>query len=403
MSKKRIMILGAGDAQENLIKAAKDLDYYTIVCDMRSGRPGEELADHFYKVDYMDREAILEIAKDEHIDGVISNSEPAMISVSYLVDRLGLPGNSMESVQRLLSKNAFRRLQKEVGVFSPQSFEADSFEDILQYNELLRCPIIVKPSESSGSRGATRIDLSDEEKLLQAFNECKKYSRNGKVTIEEFISMQGADVYNADVFLVDGTLLWDGWYSGKRPSFLPMVPMTKVLPPIISEDNKKRIEAVVERIVKASGVKLGEFNVETYLTQQNEIFVIEINPRQAGDDIPKLIFEHTGVDFTKLLVSLSANDKSYYEEIKEKEREHNYITLQVVFPHKSGIYKGLYIHKDLEKYVRWVNEFTNKGTHVGAAKNAEDSVAYVDLRFDSRDAQIMFTNKIEQYIYPIVV
>ena len=403
MSKKRILILGVGEAQENLIRSAKNLGYYTIVCDMRSGMPGEIMADRYYQENYMDRSVIYRIAVDEHIDGVISNSEPAMINVSYLVDRLGLPGNSVDSVQRLLSKNLFRQLQRETGAFSPFSFETQSFEDAVSRMGQLRYPIILKPSESSGSRGTARFDSFDEEAIRRSFDECKAFSRNGCVTCEEFVSMKGSNVYNADVFVVEGKILWDGWYGGKRPKLLPMVPMAKVLPPIISEDNKKRIETIVEQLLRASGVSLGEFNVETYLTSNNEVFVIEINPRQAGDDIPRLIYEHSGVDLTKLLVSLSVNDTSYYEEIKAKKRENNLITLQVVFPHKAGIYEGLFIHEDLQKYVRWIHEFTKKGTRVEIARNAEDSVAYVDLRFDNRNAQIMFTNEIEQYIYPIIV
>lgn len=404
MEIKRILILGVGEAQENLIKAAKELGYYIIVCDRRSGMPGEQLADRYYQADYMDKDVIYKIAVDEKIDGVISNSEVAMINVSYLVDKLDLPGNSVESVQKLLSKNNFRKLQKEIGEFSPVSFETQLFDDdTIASIEKLYYPIIIKPSESSGSRGTTKFESFDKESMQRAFDECKEFSRNKYVTIEEFVPMVGTDVYNADVFVVDGKILWDGWYGGKRPELLPMVPMTKVLPPIISDENKKRIENVVERHIKASGVTLGEFNVETYITPNNDIFVIEINPRQAGDDIPKLIYEHTGIDLTKLLVSLSVNDTKYYDEIKDVKRECNFITLQVVFPHVAGIYEGLYIHEDLKAYVRWINEFIKKGTHVEIAQNAEDSVAYVDLRFDTREAQIKYTDKIEDYIYPIIL
>ena len=323
MEPKRILILGVGEAQENLIRTAKELGYYTVVCDMRSGLPGEKLADRYYKKNYMDRSDILKIAIDEAVDGVISNSEPAMVNVSYLVDKLSLPGNSIESVNRLLSKNCFRKMQKNTGVFAPNSLETSSIEMSLKAINSIQFPIVIKPSESSGSRGTTRLDFLDKEAMQIAFDECKRYSRNDNVTFEEYIPMIGSDVYNIDVFVVDGKILWDGWYGGKRSDFLPMVPMTKVLPPIISEDNKKRIEMIVERLIKASGVKLGEFNVETYITTDNEGFVIEINPRQAGDDIPRLIYEHSGVDFTRLLVSLTVNDTDYYNEIIQKKRACN--------------------------------------------------------------------------------
>ena len=402
MNQKRILILGVGEAQENLIRASKEMGYYTIVCDMRSGMPGEKMADCYYRENYQNKDTIYSIAVNEHIDGVVSNSEPAMINVAYLVDQLGLPGNSVESVQNLLSKKRFRELQNSLGVYSPLSFDSTSFEKAVSIIEQLHFPIIVKPSESSGSRGTTRFDCFDEEALRRVFEECKKYSRNGHVIIEEYIPMEGSDVYNADIFVIDEVILWDGWYSGKRSDYLPLVPMSKVFPPIITTENRKRIEKVVNSIIRASGVSLGEFNVEAYITDNDKVFVIEINPRQAGDSIPKLIFEHSGVDLSKLLVSLSVNDSSYYEEIKDKERLCNYITLQVVFPHKSGVYEGLHIHKGLKKYVQWIDEFKKIGDYVEVAKNAEDSVAYVCIRFNNRTTQIRYTNSIEEYIYPII-
>lgn len=399
---KRILILGAGVAQENLIRVSKELGYFTIVCDKRQGMPGEKMADRYYHVDYMNKESICNIAKIEDIDGVISNSEPAMISVSYLVDYLGLPGNSVQSIQHLLSKTNFRNLQKDIGLFSPNSFEVFDYNDLIEKLNLIKYPVIIKPSESSGSRGAARFDYYDEEKMKNAFAECKMFSRNGCVTLEEYILNAGSDVYNADVFVVNGKVLWDGWYGGKRTDLLPMVPMAKILPPIITNENKDRIEETVERLLEESGVSLGEFNVETFITDNNEVFVIEINPRQAGDEIPKLIFEHSGIDYTKLLVSLTVNDTEYYKSIINQKRECNYITLQVVFPHKSGVYKGLYIHEDLKNYVCWITEFAKAGTFVHAARNAEDSVAYVDLKFDDRELQVLYSNDIEKYIYPII-
>ena len=402
MSSKKIMILGVGEAQENLIKEAKNLGYFTIVCDMRTGRPGEKFADKYYRVNYMDKEAILRIAREEQIDGVISNSEPAMESVSYLVDTLFLPGNSSASLQRLLSKNEFRKLQQQVGVFCPQSFETLSWDEAMTELSSLRYPIIIKPSESSGSRGATMFKKYDKEMMMKAFQICQGFSRNDYVTIEEYVPMKGYDVFNADIFLVDGNVLWDGWYGGKRSKELPMVPMTKILPPIIQDKDRKRIQEVVNELIIQSGVSLGEFNVETYITTNDEIFVIEINPRQAGDDIPKLIFEHTGIDLTRLLVSLTVDDRRYFNQIKDKTRDNNFITLQVVFPHSEGVYQGLYIDKELRKYIKWVHEFVNIGDRVSKAQNAEDSVAYVDFRFDSRDIQEKYTNEIEKYIYPII-
>ena len=400
--KKRILILGAGDAQLNLIKTAKELGYYTIVCDMRSNTEGAKLADKYYQKNYMDKKIVYDIACIENIDGVVSNSEPAMVSVSYLVDKLALPGNSTKSLKKLLSKKNFRILQEKVGVYCPKSYTCEKIEDALEKSKKLKYPIIIKPSESSGSRGTTKIEKFNSKDVIDTFMKCREFSRNNMVTIEEFIEMESLEVINVDVFVFEDEYIWDGWYGGLRSLERPMIPMAKILPPSISEQQKQEIKNDVENLLRTSGVSLGEFNVETFFSKEKKLFVIEINPRQAGDDIPKLIKEHTGVDLTKLLVSLSVNDMSYYDLLKKYKRENNYITLQVVFSNKDGEYGGLYIDDSIKTFVCWVKEFVNKGEQVFKARNAEDSVAYVDLKFTTLELQKYFTNDIEKYIYPLI-
>ena len=400
---KRILILGAGEAQLNLIKMAKNLGYFTIVCDTRPDMEGSKLADKYYQVNYMDKELVYKIAIDENIDGIISNSEPAMMSVSYVVDKLKLPGNSVESLEKLLSKEKFRVLQEETKVYCPKSFIVETEREAVDKSKQLKFPIIIKPSESSGSRGTTKILEYSKEKIREAFLNCQLFSRNKKVVIEEFVEMESLELIDADVFVVGDDIMWDAFHGCRRSEKRPMIPMTKILPPNTSDERKLKVKEEVNKLLRQAGVKLGQFNVETYFSKNGELFVVEINPRQAGNCIPHLIKEHTGIDFTKLLVSLAVDDKSYYEYLKSYERENNYITLQVVFSDKTGIYDGLFIDKEIKPFINWINEFYKKGDKVNKAISAEDLVAHVDLKFDNIDQQRKFTSDIEKFIYPVVI
>lgn len=399
---KRLLVLGAGEAQLRLIKMSQALGYYTIVCDMRAEMEGSKIADSFYQVNYMDRNAILALAQKEKIDGVISNSEPAMVNVSWLVDKMGLPGNSVASVEKLLSKSKFRNLQSESGVFSPASYSVSDLSEAISVAKNMVYPIIIKPSQCSGSRGTRKITDFDKDLIESSFVECNEFSRNGLVTIEEFVEMKSSCTINADIFVNGEEILWDGWYANLRSKEHPLIPMTKILPPPVTETEKEKIMADVGKVIKASGVSLGEFNVETYFGKNGEVFIIEINPRQAGDDIPDLIKEHTGVDLTKLLVSLSVDDRCYYDYLETYQRENNLITLQVVFSNKNGIYQGLYIDEKLNEFVQWKEEAVEVGSSVKKAENAADAVAYVDFKFETLEQQIYYTERIEEFIYPIV-
>lgn len=399
---KRILILGAGEAQLNLIKCAKELGYYVVVCDSRPEMEGSKIVDRYYEQDYMDRNAIYQIAVKEAIDGVISNSEPAMINVSYLVDRLGLPGNSEQSIEYFLSKNSFRQLQQANGLFAPSSITVNCEKDVLEAAKRLQFPIVIKPAQSSGSRGVTRVDIYSIEEVLKAFALCEEFSRDGEVILEEFVEMHSLNVINADVFVTKDEILWDGWYGGLRSPKRPLIPMAKILPPDISENDREKIVHAVNSLLISSGVELGEFNVESYFMKNGEPFIIEVNPRQAGDNIPQLIKEHTGVDLTRLLVSLSVNDRSYYEYLKTFKRENNYIILQVVFSNSNGIYQGLYIDEQVKENVLWIAENVSKGGNVYEARSAADAVAYVELRFRNAEEQRRIAEQIENYLYALV-
>lgn len=399
---KRLMILGAGGAQLNLIKESKELGYYTIVCDMRPEMEGSKLADKYYQIDYMKLEELYAIAQSENIDGIISNSEPAMVNVAWISQKLNLVGNSVESIETLVTKSKFRELQKRAGVFAPEHYVVETCDELLEKAKLIKYPVIIKPTESCGTQGTTRLEVYDEGIIKETFEQCMQYSRNSHVSIEQYVPMNNLRVNDIDVFVVGDDIIWDGWLWEDRAKETPMLPETEILPMALPEDKKQKIKDVIEKLLKEAGIRHGEYNVETYFTEDGDVFVIEMNPRQAGNYIPQLIQQHTGVNLCKLLVTTAVNDMQYYEELKMYRRENNFITLQVVFSKVSGDLEELYISPDIQKHVCWIEQVIQKGEHVEKAMNAFDAVAFVNLQFDTYQQQHFFTDEIEKYIYPIV-
>ena len=396
------MILGSGNAQINLIKAAQELEYETVVCDSRPDQRGSKLADKYYSVDYMDRAAILDIAQSEGIDGVVSNAEPAMLNVAYLCEQLNLPGNSVESIETLISKTKFRELQKKEGVFAPKFAVAASEEELLAVIKDMEYPIIIKPCESSGTRGTTKLIEYDEPIARSSFKICQEFSRNNLVTVEEYVEAKSLAFRECDLFVIGQDILWDGWFWAYRSKHCPMLPMASAFPLTLSQKDICIMQEIVKKLLHTAGIQLGEYNVEIYDTKDNEIFVIEINPRQGGNYIPQLIEEHTGVSFTKLLVSTAVGDMRYFQFLKTFQRKNCYITRQSVFSQTNGTFKSLYIDPSISKYVKWIDMCVSENDPVFAVRNAADAVAYVDLEFDNLDVQSKFTSEIEHYIYPIL-
>ena len=184
---KKIMLLGGSRQQVVAIEAAKQAGFYTVLCDYLQDNPGQFVADKFYQVSTTDVEALLKVAKEENIDGVLAYaSDPAALPAAIVADKLRLPTNSVQCVEILGVKHKFRSFLKENGFAYPNyvSFSKDTDTSELKSKiETLRFPIVIKPTDSSGSKGVTK--LATIRRLRQAVKAAGEYSRNGVLIAEE--------------------------------------------------------------------------------------------------------------------------------------------------------------------------------------------------------------------------
>ena len=141
-----------------------------------------------------------------------------------------------------------------------------------------------------------------------------------------------------------------------------------------------------------------------YFTTKGELFIIEVNPRQGGHLIPQWILEHTGIDFTKLLVTTAVGDTEYLNSIKHVKPKNDYHTHHVVFSDYCGVFEKIDINPAIEKYVTNVDYRKQRGDLVNPRTIARDrAIAYVTLEFPDRETQLAYSREqIETLICPIV-
>ena len=143
---KKILLLGGSAQQVIAIKTAQRLGYYTVLCDFLTDNPGQYEADVFYLVSTTDKDAVLEVAQKEKIDGVLAYaSDPAAPTAAYIAEKLGLPGNPYQSVEILCNKDRFRIFLLENGFSAPKAHGYASAEDALKDKASYEYPIIIKP------------------------------------------------------------------------------------------------------------------------------------------------------------------------------------------------------------------------------------------------------------------
>lgn len=298
---RRILILGGSKYQLPLILRARERGLYVITCDYLPANPGHALADEYHDVSTTDRAAVLALARRVGADAVASmSSDPAMPTVAFVADALGLPGPPLQAIVSLTEKDAFRRLIAGVGLPVP-SHEVIDAGDTARVDVVAaalargRSRRIVKPVDSCGSKGITVLapGVDAAAALRRAFD----HSRAGRCIVEDYID--GAHLHG-DGFLRGGRLVHH--YLGDQGFFRAAhdtVPVSTSWPSRHEPAVIAEVVRQVETIARASGYLDGPVNIEARVSPAGDVYVIEIGPRNGGDYIP-LIQQHlTGFDFVE--------------------------------------------------------------------------------------------------------
>lgn len=397
---KKILIVGGGVNQMPLILASKQEGYFVVVVDYAGEKcHAYTISDRFYNVSTQDEDGILEVAKKEAIDGIISNSEPSMLIVNNVAERLGLIGNPTEGIKCLFSKSEFRELQRRTGVYAPGCFEVTTAEESLSAAGKLRFPVIVKPCVASASRGCKKIEKYVSEEIISVFFECQNISKDQKVVVEEFVEMPSQRTIEGDIFVFGDEILWDGLFYTTRQSWALMVPMTYTGPLLIEDDKRDSIKAAIAKVFEAMNIRYGEFNMEGYFTKQGDFFIIEINARQGGNFLPDFIHRFTGIDYNRLLVTTCVNDDYYWNSIMSTKRNCRNVILNSVYSPNEGVYKGLIFDSSIKDNVKDVRELLSVGDKVEKCVDGTSIVASVVLEFDTIAELYDFTPQVADSIH----
>ena len=199
---KKILMLGGSLYQVYAIKEAVRLGYYVISCDYLPNNPGHKYAHEYYNVSTTDKNAVLELAKRLQVDGIVAYaSDPAAPTAAFVCEKLGLPTSPYRSVEILSKKDLFRQFLADNGFNVPKAQGFSSYEEALSAVDKFELPVMVKPVDSSGSKGINK--MTDISQLKTFVDDALSYSRDKRFLIEEFIEKKGYQI-SGDAFSVDG-------------------------------------------------------------------------------------------------------------------------------------------------------------------------------------------------------
>lgn len=300
---KKLLIIGAGIIQIPLIEKAKEMGFFVITIDVNIKAPGNVFADLSLKIDTNDKTNILKTAQEHKIDGILTTSDYPVRAVAYVCKQLGLPGLNEKSAELCTNKYLLRNHLQNNNFLTPKYILITNDSETEKVDFL---PSIVKPVDSSASRGVTKINTKQE--LQNAYQIAKKFSKQGHVIVEEFITGREFSIETltqnkktAIVALTEKTV------KGAENKFF--VEDRHVIPANLTKEQENEVKIYVEKVVGSIDLGDAPTHTEIKITEKG-IYIIEIGPRLGGDFISSdLVPLATGVDMSKNLCLLSTNQK----------------------------------------------------------------------------------------------
>lgn len=299
--KERLAIIGANDFQNQLILKAKKMGYETHVFAWQCGDVGEKTADYFYPISIVEKEKILDVCRQIKPAGIVSiASDLASITVNFIAEQLGLVGNGMKCTQVSTNKHLMRQVFEAYDLPSPKSTlvtaGADSTFSTFHY------PLIVKPTDRSGSRGIFKVDSKCQ--LTTAIKRAQKESFEQKVLVEEYVH---GNEYSVEYISWKGKhhfLAITKKYTTGAPYFIE----TGHIQPAydLSSETEQELKKLVPRILDALGIQYGASHTEVKIDKTGKIKIIETGARMGGDCIGSdLVYLSTGYDFVKMVIDVA--------------------------------------------------------------------------------------------------
>lgn len=400
---KKLLLLGGSRYLLPVIEVAHKLGLHVITCDYLPDNTAHKYSDEYCNISIIDKDAVLECAEKLKIDGIMSFAcDPGVVTAAYVAEKMGLPfQGSYKSTSILQDKGLFRKFLTDNGFNCPHSKSYSDINEPKKDIDFFDWPVIVKPVDSAGSKGVTKVNTPDE--LDNAIKIALENSHNGHFIIEDFITFDGYHS-SADPFTVNGELKFVT-YSDQlfdKEADNPYTPAFIIWPSTMKKENQDLLSKETQRLMKLLDMKTGIYNIETCVGINGKPYIMEVSPRGGGCKIAELQRMAFGIDEieneVRSAVGLPLTD------VHQTECDGFWCEMVVhAEPGKSGILKEIKIDSDIEKkYVKVVDITAKTGDKVLPFTGANMALGDMFLRFDSREELDTVISKVRDWLHIIL-
>ena len=305
---KKILMIGAGYLQSFVIQKAKEMGYKVLAVDKNVDAVGFQYADGHKAINIVDKKACFEYAQQEQIDGVLTAAtDYGVLTTAYIAEKMNLPGISYKTARLVKNKYQVRKCLYENHVDDTQQvYEISSEADADLVREKLVYPVMVKPCDGSGSRGASRVD--DPKMFWRACQKAIEASIIRKAEVEPFISGTEYGVESlVDHNEVHVLAVMKKWMT-KPPYYAEL---GHAVPSGLAYTVEKKVCECAKQAIQVLGINSGSVNMDVLVTEEGKVHIIDIGARMGGNMIgPCVVPYGTGIDYMENMIKIAANDST---------------------------------------------------------------------------------------------
>lgn len=401
-SKKKLMLLGGLRYLLPVIEAAHRHGIHVITVDYMPDNIAHRYSDEYHNVSIIDKEAVLALAQELQIDGIMSFAvDPGVVAAAYTAEKMGLPFQcSYESACILQDKSRFRQFLADNGFNVPNARGYSQDDDALADVDYFNWPVIVKPVDSAGSKGVTRVD--DPANLPAAIAHALDCSPSKHFIIEDFLEKAGFSS-DTDSFSVDGDLVFctfnNQYFDADAEN--EYTPAAYSWPSSLPQEVQDELRSELQRLMTLLDMKTGLYNIETRLCTNGKAYIMEVSPRAGGNRLIEMLKYVTGEDIVER-ATLAAVGEDFQPVGRGADACTTHLVEIILHANKPGIFSRLEISPDLQPFVIEEDLWVKPGTKVETFTGANMAIGTLALKADSQQEVRQMVDQVKQNIKVIV-
>lgn len=396
-AKKKLMLLGGLRYLLPVIEAAHRHGIHVITVDYLPDNIAHKYSDEYHNVSIIDKDAVLALAQQLQIDGIMSFAvDPGVVAAAYTAEKMGLPFQcSYEAACILQDKSRFRKFLADNRFNVPNARGYSETDDALKDIDYFNWPVIVKPVDSAGSKGVTRVD--DPADLPAAIAHALDCSPSRHYIIEDFLELDGYQS-STDVFTIEGDLVHCPFSDQlfDKSAINPYVPAIEIWPSTMPQAAQNELRSELQRLFKLLNCKTGIYNVEARLCKNGKAYIMEVSPRGGGNRIAELQRSASKINLieAEMLKSLGLP----MGKIGDMELTDYWVNF-ILHSNRGGQFQRIdYLQDFFDRHVVEEAILVKKGDEIKPFTGANQSLGTIFLRFDTREELDQFVESPNDYI-----